>query len=1077
MRPHVWQVATHAQAEMHFASNTSGLDSHAEEKKARSLWSHSIGAVRNFQWGINPFGRKHHAEQLKSADMEKQVMAVKVCHSIVEDKSSKEQKASDLAAKSYGPMKLYRKAQAALANQIAKRDRRILMNNLTRLVTQGCTFSVAPSPPPLHALRVEVVSLIGTLAPLGRHPSDEVRHLGAKDAVLQTGQHLVFWTCDSGELFAHEVERNYFDIWNLVGLRKSILLQVDSDRRATVYLDPNEVVSDAVTRQSSLPFNATKTSRKAGGQHYIMDLPLQGGAVLSLRLTDPLLRERSVNALQVWANDINPPSNTVCICGNVFRDDSQFCRMCGLQRPQDVSTTKSKSGLVITATDEAEMSKDEFIIQINNEVKGFTLHPRTMRKEPFGFKHPTMKEMPVRRTGAIIIKINTGSSAHKLGLQQGMELISLNGEDVRNVPFLAIQVRLFDLEEEYVEAIFSTPLEPNVLITIKGSDVITKRPPFSHQGMVIEHHNRHGHAHGASDDKAWCGLREHDEILRVGDHLSYHALGDTHAAQRFISHTWKYLRKHPDCEMIFGVRRPSGSDELPPGMTNFFASPYVFRYASGIARNHLATPPITVQHGDDERSLLCTAWISHCGLVISFQPLQSHDFCIGVYVEDIQKVERVTECLSYGGFDYDNDMEEKPRDFISASSPTGNELRPPASEVNWEEASQRYRLTLVLSPVSEAEGAVSYLYLESTSEWTLRLIGIGVMSMTVGIAAAKREGQRAAHEVAEKAKHRHKDDTQESEAAPLDFTKTATEQSQADTDVHHSLSKSFISKQDDNVEPYWVLYKRYLKLYCPERDDKITHPGLQPQAIAGKLAYQTWSDQRIARTALLREQIFPKLWKHVPIVTRVERWGILCTAIQTGFFWTTFLFNAKCGQKPKPASCKKKKGSFFKRFEPTWDTVAATLFGLMLSTPVPLVLLTCFRKMPMVEVMTPKEKKHRILTWRIWTNIGWGIVIILNLFYSYWFAVFTNEFPMAILSKFFNSAIQALVHRFFTAPCIRGGAFMIVLILSKYGPCCDILLILYPKIFIVSKLDNFEPADIDFAFDDDLAFVDDLFDD
>jgi hypothetical protein len=75
---------------------------------------------------------------------------------------------------------------------------------------------------------------------------------------------------------------------------------------------------------------------------------------------------------------------------------------------------------VITAADEAEMSKDEFIIQINNEVKGFTLHPRTMRKEPFGFKHPTMKEMPVRRTGAIIIKINTGSSAHKLGLQQGM---------------------------------------------------------------------------------------------------------------------------------------------------------------------------------------------------------------------------------------------------------------------------------------------------------------------------------------------------------------------------------------------------------------------------------------------------------------------------------------------------------------------------------------------------------------------------------------------------------------------------------------------------------------------------------
>jgi hypothetical protein len=92
-------------------------------------------------------------------------------------------------------------------------------------------------------------------------------------------------------------------------------------------------------------------------------------------------------------------------------------------------------------------------------------------------------------------------------------------------------------------------------------------------------------------------------------------------------------------------------------------------------------------------------------------------------------------------------------------------------------------------------------------------------------------------------------------------------------------------------------------------------------------------------------------------------------------------------------------------------------------------------------------------------------VVFLNAFYVYWFTVFTNHFEEVVLVKVLSSAVLALIHRFISAPFLRGGIFLTVLVMSRYGPCCDTLLVLCPQILLPGKLNSYDPGEIDFTFD------------
>jgi len=135
-------------------------------------------------------------------------------------------------------------------------------------------------------------------------------------------------------------------------------------------------------------------------------------------------------------------------------------------------------------------------------------------------------------------------------------------------------------------------------------------------------------------------------------------------------------------------------------------------------------------------------------------------------------------------------------------------------------------------------------------------------------------------------------------------------------------------------------------------------------AVSTKLVYHTWTTTGILRVILHREHIIPKLFKRGPALTRVERYSILCSAVQFGLFGMSFLFRADCVMVPTPVICLGSEGVWYEKFILRWELVFATMLGVVMSIPVPLLLATCFVKIPEHERITDAEKRAKICLWR-----------------------------------------------------------------------------------------------------------------
>lgn len=230
--------------------------------------------------------------------------------------------------------------------------------------------------------------------------------------------------------------------------------------------------------------------------------------------------------------------------------------------------------------------------------------------------------------------------------------------------------------------------------------------------------------------------------------------------------------------------------------------------------------------------------------------------------------------------------------------------------------------------------------------------------------------------------------------------------------------------------------------------------------IASKLAYHWWPTHKIVNTIVKREHFLPKMFKRVPPLTRFQRWSIVCTAMQTAFFWQTFLFSASCVAVPKPARCPKKKPPWYAMFIPTWNTFFGSIFGIICAVPVPLTLTLLHRKRPVMEILTEEEKKRQLRRWRIEEAIGWFLVVVLNAFYVYWLTIFTNYYSWPIVQKWVNAGGMSLVHRFFTSPVLRASLFALVSFVSTHTSVCDFVLGLYPNIMPVEQLQALTPEQV-----------------
>jgi hypothetical protein len=245
-------------------------------------------------------------------------------------------------------------------------------------------------------------------------------------------------------------------------------------------------------------------------------------------------------------------------------------------------------------------------------------------------------------------------------------------------------------------------------------------------------------------------------------------------------------------------------------------------------------------------------------------------------------------------------------------------------------------------------------------------------------------------------------------------------------------------------------YHERFKYLCAAADGKQL--AGTANSLAAKSSFHFWSPHRLARVLLSREQSLPKLLRRVAPLTRVERYFFLCSAVQVGFFFMTFLFRADCQMAPKPAVCSTGGKAWYEPFLPTWTTFFGSLFGVMLAVPVPMILVALFRKFPRLEKLDDAHKQRQLLVWRIQTNFGWLFIFCLHLFVIYWLIIFSNNFAMSVFVKWGNAAIQSLLHRFISAPVLRGAVFFIVVGLGKYVHFMDHLLVFFPHILPVERL-------------------------
>merc|ERR1711865_682432 len=119
-----------------------------------------------------------------------------------------------------------------------------------------------------------------------------------------------------------------------------------------------------------------------------------------------------------------------------------------------------------------------------------------------------------------------------------------------------------------------------------------------------------------------------------------------------------------------------------------------------------------------------------------------------------------------------------------------------------------------------------------------------------------------------------------------------------------------------------------------------------------------------------------------------------------------------------------------------------------------LLLGTLFMKIPEHERLTEEEKRSKMWLWRVQQSLGWLIVLALNSFAILWFVRFASEYDWSVCSKWIASACMSLGHRLISAPVMRGAVIGMIVILSRYGPCCDTCLILQPSFLPEGKVET-----------------------
>ncbi|CEM12961.1 unnamed protein product [Vitrella brassicaformis CCMP3155] len=227
-----------------------------------------------------------------------------------------------------------------------------------------------------------------------------------------------------------------------------------------------------------------------------------------------------------------------------------------------------------------------------------------------------------------------------------------------------------------------------------------------------------------------------------------------------------------------------------------------------------------------------------------------------------------------------------------------------------------------------------------------------------------------------------------------------------------------------------------------KRGDDPKHAGTE--TIAKQVQYQYWSPGRIFAKLSLREHPVPKLCPYSPAMNRVQRYSIFAVALFGGFFFSCLFFNVDCVTKPEAAACKKP--SFWAPFIPNWEMLFASIWAVILSVPLPMLLRTLFIKQVFWQELTQKEKDFQIWFWRVKDIIAYTIVWAWITWCVYFLLLFVLSFDPRVYEKWMTASFWSLLHRNASAPLFRALFKGIILIISQFTSICDCYLLAFPLV-------------------------------
>jgi len=250
--------------------------------------------------------------------------------------------------------------------------------------------------------------------------------------------------------------------------------------------------------------------------------------------------------------------------------------------------------------------------------------------------------------------------------------------------------------------------------------------------------------------------------------------------------------------------------------------------------------------------------------------------------------------------------------------------------------------------------------------------------------------------------------------------------------VHH-VSKTGKVNSEDRIGRAYV---KAISAYGHKAAGKWT-------AVAKRAQYLSWDTKKLTKKVASRETPLNKCWGYSAMLTRKQRYAILQSAILSTA-WITLILFVDCDdpENMDKRTCKLSMTEFWF----SWDALFASMWAPVLSVPVPVFLITIWRKITINAKVNEATKNRIIKFWTFNDVAGWCFVVLLHSFCIWQLSHFVAHYGWNTLQNWAVVNILSIANRLVIAPGLRIVYALLFMTSSYCMPWLDVLLARMPAI-------------------------------